>query len=342
MYKEERHLFGKVHKVIEDPYLGRDTSEEVLIMNPKLKPLSDDRFIRQYNSGFDIWNSKTGGLEFQAISRAYVEIPETKQIVYGNKNNIGIYEGKDKVTTLKTHEAEVQDIVRVSFNTFASCDYNTVKIWNLEKRRITKTLKVDSTRVVKLLLIPGQLGLGYLGVDSLAIMSGDDRVTIRIWDMKAQNCIVLQTKLFVPEDMFTLLGGDNYLLVCNGNLGFEVWDLKTRGCIFVHKSTLQFLIPYTGNKVIFSVDYKLKILDVITKEYLNMEIKPYMKNVSLLSGNKLLVCLGKVIKIVDLEKIEIIQTLEGHEEETVAVVELANGKIASTSRRDHRMIIWSS
>jgi WD40 repeat protein len=185
-------------------------------------------------------------------------------------------------------------------------------------------------------------------ITSLAVIgknlcSGSDDRTIKVWDIKTEECIAT---LKGHKDKITSLAviGEN---LCSGSSDrtIKIWDIKTEECIATleegHKNQITSLAVIGENLCSGSNDRTIKIWDIKTEECIaTLEGHEHWVTSLAVIGKNL--CSGSsdsTIRVWDIQTKECIATLKGHEWKITSLAVI--GETLYSASDDSTIKVWN-
>jgi WD40 repeat protein len=268
-----------------------------------------------------------------------VEIKKKTQMFKENLDANKIQEHqKDSINNIRQRQLmQVENINQQKYDLFIVCGCydGKIHIWDLDKRKILKTLEGHSQQITS---------LDYFDKTFLASASFDKK--IKVWNIKTGHMVKSIESSSTPRCLKRLSNKEMTCALENDKiklLNFDGKDIDESLEFEGHQRTTEVLIKLpNGDLVSGSTDRLIKIWDCKTRT-LKMKLEGHKHRVSslafiqatgyLASGSK-----DKTIKIWNCKNGSLVQTIETADE-ICALLALKNGDLASVSR-ENTIKIW--
>ena len=275
-----------------------------------------------------------------------IELKNGQLATCSNDNPIEILDLDGKCCqTLIGHTSCVEKVIELK-NTIgcdsirlASCSYdNTIKIWDLNGKCL-QTLIGHTNCVNNIIELKNSPEC-----DGIQIASCSDDTTIKIWNLNGKCLKTL--KLMKPvSDIVELKNeyGNTRLVFCCYDETINIWDLNNKcyTTLISHIRPVKCVIVLkNGQLASCSADETIKIWNIDNKRFNNFENYKCFSTGLIESTDEqnVLQASYKIMKLRNLN-IEHRQTLTGHTDHVLKIIELKNGQLVSCSN-DKTIKIW--
>ena len=226
-----------------------------------------------------IWNPKSGECIKTLTGHKHkilcLRVLSGKRVASGSLKEIKVwnYEEGVCVHTIRVHKCWVRDILHLitpNNETLVSCSQDkTIKVWDLNRNSLVKTLTGHSGQVYCLLLL--KTGL---------VASGSQDRTIRVWNVDSGVCVF--TLQGHSDGVWALELTEKYELIsCSSDKTIKMWSLNPTGCVKTLKESATCIKQYDGDLLLSGsgADYAIKLLNVETGEFTSTWLG-HMKNIN--------------------------------------------------------------
>ncbi|MBS0606477.1 MAG: WD40 repeat domain-containing protein [Parachlamydiales bacterium] len=227
---------------------------------------------------------------------------------------------------LAGHEGKVRTIVNANGKIISGSNDTTIKIWDLETRECTHTLRGHSAAV------------SCLAFDNGKIVSGSIDGMIHVWDSETGNHV--KTLVENPNSISCVAISDGKVISGASDGKIQIFDLETGKCLSTlnhHAASITSLVISNGMILSASNDGTLKISDLETGALVDT-IDEYAVALAVDKNKVFSASIDNTIKIFDLETGECLRTLMGHEDD-IASLTIVENKLISCSH-DNVVKIW--
>ncbi len=252
-----------------------------------------------------------------------------------------IYEGRER-NRLEEHDAQVRN---VSFSpdsqTLASgSDDKTIKLWNAETGKVTRTLSGHSDWVMSVDFSP----------DGQMLASGSDDKTIKLWNIKTGEVVHtfsdhkswIRSVRFSPDGQMLASGSDDKTI--------KLWNVRTGEKIHTlsgHKGSVESVSFSPDGQMLASgsKDQSIRLWDIETGKEIrtlfahsdwvySVSFSPDGQTIA--SGSK-----DQSIRLWDVETGKYIHTLSGHEDRVWSVSFSPDSRTLASGSRDQTIKLWN-
>lgn len=272
------------------------------------------------------------GVEHHSFWPVFID-PDSKYVIARIYNNIYILNSSsynvEKIITTNDYVDLITFCPKGKYVAFQS--NNTIKIWDIDKSQIIKTLEGHTDYIKSISFNP----------DGNKLISASRDHTIRVWDIESGRCIKTIKSHLDSVNSASYSPNGRQIVSASDDKTIRIWDAKNYKCISVNenKEGVYFASFMTDGDNIISVSETISIWD---RSLLRKTQEISGRFISINKDCSLVALKGdnNSIMIYDISSGECVQTLLGHSDDIDQVIFSADNRLIVSTSDDGMVKIW--
>ena len=234
------------------------------------------------------------------------------------------------------HDSSVFSLCKDNIKTrFFSGSYCEIKIWSSEDFNLINTIYGHKSYITHMEIIQKKMDNYVNNTYKDFLCSCSDDKTIKIWDLISLNC-VCTLEGHNDKINYFIQGDKGFLISCSSDRSIKFWNVDEEKCYYsldnAHDGPIYCLARTEDKKIVSSCFSTIKIFDLENKKVdtILTENNKGIYKLLLLPGNKLISSSFKFIHFWDLNKNNLLYSIEAHEN-YITCLSIYNDKLISSS-----------